>query len=93
MPDNNKIYEQLFYSPQGYWKGESAINKLAEKTNTPQKDARKWLTKQALWQVYLPRPKYIPRPKFDEDRPNAVLQADLLFLPHDTIKRKHTNML
>ena len=41
-----------------------------------------------MWQIYLPAPKYIPRPKFDEERPNAVHQADLLFLPHDRVGRK-----
>ena len=39
--------------------------------------------KQALWQVYLPAPRYIPRPKFDVPVPNKVHQADLLYLPHD----------
>ena len=46
---------------------------------------KKWLVKQALWQIYLPAPKHIPRPKFDVSTLNAVHQADLLFLPHDTL--------
>ena len=46
---------------------------------------KQWLTKQALWQIYLPGPRYIPRPKFDVSLPNAVHQADLLFLPHDKL--------
>ena len=45
--------------------------------------AQNWLMKQALWQVYLPAPRYIPRPKFDVPVPNKVHQADLLYLPHD----------
>ena len=40
---------------------------------------------QALWQIYLPAPRYIPRPKFNVSLPNAVHQADLLFLPHDKL--------
>ena len=39
--------------------------------------------KQAIWQIYLPAPKHIPRPKFNVEISNAVHQADLLFLPHD----------
>ena len=39
--------------------------------------------KHALWQVYLPAPRHIPRPKFDVLVPNEVHQADLLYLPHD----------
>lgn len=43
--------------------------------------------KQAIWQIYLPAPKHIPRPTFDVQSPNAVHQADLLFLPHDRLPR------
>jgi len=43
--------------------------------------------KQAIWQIYLPVPKNIPRPKFDVSSPNSIHQADLLFLPHDRLPR------
>ena len=46
------------------------------------------LKKQAIWQIYLPAPRHIPRPKFDVAVPNEVHQADLLFLPHDRVRRK-----
>ena len=49
--------------------------------------ARNWLGKQALWQIYSPAPRYIPRPKFDVPVPNQVHQADLLYLPHDRPSR------
>jgi hypothetical protein len=45
-------------------------------------------TKQTVWQIYLPAPRRIPLPMFDEDSPNAVHQADLLYLPHDRVGRK-----
>jgi len=35
----------------------------------------------------LPTPKHIPRAKFDVTYPNAVHQADILFLPHDKLPR------
>ncbi|KAK3737889.1 hypothetical protein QZH41_012860 [Actinostola sp. cb2023] len=38
---------------------------------------------EALWQIYLPPPRHVPRPRFDVSEPNEVHQADLLFLPHD----------
>ena len=76
---------KIYYSPKGYWKGMSAIKKLAAAAKVSEDSARAWLTKQALWQVYLPGPKYIPRPKFDVTSPNSVHQADLLFLPHDKL--------
>ena len=78
---------KIYYSPQGYWKGVSAIKKLAEAAKVPEDAAKRWLIKQALWQIYLPAPRYPPRPKFDVSAPNLVHQADLLFLPHDKLPR------
>ena len=74
---------KIYYSPKGYWRGISAIKKLASAAKVSEEDAKNWLKKQAIWQIYLPAPKYIPRPKFDVATPNEVHQADLLFLPHD----------
>ena len=72
-----------YYSPRGYWKGFAAVKKLAKASNVSENEAQSWLEKQALWQIYLPPPRDIPRPKFDISVPNEVHQADLLFLPHD----------
>ena len=83
---SSRIYNKLtkiYYSPQGYWKGFAAIKKLAQAAKVSEDVAQNWLMKQALWQVYLPAPRYIPRPKFDVPVPNKVNQADLLYLPHD----------
>ena len=63
---------KIYYSPKGYWKGMAAIKKLANTAKVSEDVAKRWLTKQALWQVYLPGPHYIPRPKFDVASPNAV---------------------
>ena len=78
---------KIYYSPQGYWKGISAIKKLAEAAKVPENVSKQWLYKQALWQIYLPAPRHVPRPKFDVAAPNSVHQADLLFLPHDKLPR------
>ena len=56
---------KIFYSPQGYWKGVSAIKKLADAAKVPENVAKQWLYKQAIWQICLPAPRYVPRPKFD----------------------------
>ena len=66
------------YSPKGYWKGFGAIKKLAQAAKVSADGAKQRLFKQALRQIYLPAPRYIPRPKFDVPTPNAVQQADLL---------------
>ena len=77
--------EKVYYSAKGYWKGYAAIEKLSRAAGVSEQDAKEWLTKQALWQIYLAPPEYIPRPRWTVSKPNQVHQADLLFLPHDTI--------
>ena len=74
---------KIYYSPQGYWRGISVIKKLADAAKVPENVVKQWLYKQPIWQIYLPAPRYVPRPKFDVATPNLVHQADLLFLPHD----------
>ena len=61
------------------------MKKLAAAAKVGEVAIKQWLAKQALWQIYLPAPRHIPRPKFDVFSPNAVHQADLLFLPHDKL--------
>ena len=49
------------------------------------------VTEQPLYQIYLPAPKYIPRPNASMSRfakPNDIHQSDLLSLPHDKFKKK-----
>ena len=77
--------EKVYYSAKGYWKGHAAIEKLSRAAGVSEQDAKEWLEKQAMWQIYLPSPEYIPRPHWTVSKPNQVHQADLLFLPHDTI--------
>ena len=80
--------DKVYYSAKGYWKGHAAIQKLSKEARVSEEEAKKWLEKQALWQIYLARLEYIPRPRWTVSKPNQVHQADLLFLPHDTFKRK-----
>ena len=77
-----------YYSPNGYWKDLAAVKKLSKASKVSDEVALAWLKKQAMWQIYLPPPCYIPRSMFDEDRPNTIHQAGLFFLPHDRVGRK-----
>ena len=79
------------YIINGYWKGYSAISKLADAAKVSEDNAKEWLEKQALWQIYLPAPKYIPRPHWRVDKLNKIHQADLLFYPMTHIGRKLVN--
>ena len=83
----NKKLSRIYYSPKGFWKGLSAVKKLSQEAGVSEDKAKLWMMKQAIWQIYLPAPKNIPRPTFDVNYPNAVHQADLLFLLHDQLPR------
>ena len=88
--DNKRVakLQGIYYSPNGYSRGLAAVKKLAATAKVSEANARSWLKKQAIYQIYLPAPRYIPQPMFDEDSPNAVHQADLLYLPHDRVGRR-----
>ena len=81
----------MYYSDGGYWRGKSAIQRLAKASRSTKEEAEKWLLKQPLYQIYLPAPKYNPRPNASMSlfaKPNDIHQSDLLSLPHDKFKKK-----
>ena len=82
----DKKFEQLYYSDDEYWRGKSAIHKLAKASGSTKKEAERWLLKQPLYKIYLPAPKYILWPNASMSlyaKPNDIHQADILYLPHD----------
>ena len=88
-------FAEIYYSPEGYWKGVSAIKKIAEAGKVPEDVVKQWLFKQEIWQIYLPALRYVPRPKFDLATPNSVHQADLVFFYLMTsflVEERFTNM-
>ena len=87
----DKKFKQIYYSDDGYWRGKSAIQKLAKASDSTKEEAEKWLLRQPLHQIDLPVPKYIPRPNASMSlfaKPNDIHQSDLLSLPHDKVKKK-----
>ena len=80
----------IYYKPENLWHGKIAIDKLVTISGITEEKVKEWIYKQAIWQIYLPAPKYIPRHATggDELRANDIHQADLLFLPHDTVNGK-----
>ena len=80
--------QRTYYSPKGYWKGLAAIKNLSKSARVSEDVAREWLEKQAIWQIYLPPFRLIPRQKFDISVPNNTHQVDLLYLPHDKVRGK-----
>ena len=57
--DGRQTLEDLL-QPQGVLKWLAAMKYLAAAAKVSEDVAKRWLTKQALWQVYLPGPRYIP---------------------------------
>ena len=87
----DKKFKQIYHSDGGYWRGKSAIQRLAKASGSTKEEAEKWLLKQPLYQIYLPAPKYIPRPNASMSlfaKPNDIHQSDLLSLLHDKFKKK-----
>ena len=87
----DKKFKQIYYSDDGYWRGKSAIQKLAKSSGSTKEEAEKWLLKQPLYQIYLPPPKYVPRPNASMSlfaKPNNIHQADILYLLHNKFKKK-----
>ena len=87
----DKKFKQIYYSDGGYWREKSAIQRLAKASGSTKEEAEKWLLKQPLYQIYLPAPKYIPRPNASMSlfaKPNDIHQSDLLSLLHDKFKKK-----
>ena len=87
----DKKFKQIYYSDYGYWRGKSTIHKFAKASGSTKEEAERWLLKQSLYQIYLPPPKYVPRPYASMSlfaKPNDIHQSDLLSLPHDKFKKK-----
>ena len=79
----DKKFEQIYFSDDGYWRGKCAIQKLYKASGSTKEEAEKWLLRQPLYQIYLPPPKYIPRPNASMSlfaKPNDIHQSDLLSL-------------
>ena len=74
-----------YYQPNHLWKGKKAIKKLADLSKEKPKAVKKWLAKQAFWQVHLPPPRRVDRPHYEVEVPNEMHQFDVLYMPKDTL--------
>ena len=87
----DKKFKQIYYSDNDYLRGKSVIQKLSRASGSMKEEAERWLLKQPLYQIYLPTPKYIPRPNSSMSlyaKPNDIHQVDILYLPHDRFEKK-----
>ena len=75
------IYYQLYH----LWKGQKTIRKLRELSKEKPAVIKKWLSRQAIWQVHLSPPKRVDRLNYEVTIPNWMHQFDLLYLPSDIL--------
>ena len=77
--------DKIYYQPNHLWKGQKAVKKLKELSGEKPKTVKRWLSRQAFWQVHLPAPKRVDRPHYQVTIPNEMHQFDLLYMPLDTL--------
>ena len=77
--------ESIYYQPGHLWKGKKAIKELVTLSKEKPKSVKKWLSKQAFWQVHSPPPKRVDRPHYEVTVPNKVHQFDVLYMPQDKL--------
>jgi hypothetical protein len=89
--EQNYILQQIYYHPCGYYRTPEKLwaKVQAEGHDFNISDITEWLHKQAIWQIHSPIPKYVPQVSFNKiTRPNMYHQADILYMPYDTVDRK-----
>ena len=77
--------DKIYYQPNHLWKGQKAVKKLKELSREKPKAVKKWLSRQAFWQVRLPAPKRVDGPHYQVTIPNEMHQFDLLYMHSDTL--------
>jgi len=83
--------QKLYYCPEGYYRTVNKLHEASEKAgyDFTLDEVRMWLEKQAVHQIHMPPPRYIPRVSFNSIQiPNECHVADVLYLPHDKIGNK-----
>ena len=90
--DRKLALQKLYYQPRGYYRTAKKLLDACEKASyldISKDDINEWLDKQALHQIHKPQPRFIPRASFNNIQiPNECHQADILYMPHDTINKK-----
>lgn len=78
---------EVYYAPGGF-QGITALHSRLPKGAASKERVRGWISSQKVGRYMQTQPPKEVFAHFTEDRPNAIHQADLLFLPHDKFGRK-----
>lgn len=87
----NIVLRKIYYDVKGYHQSAKKLLLDAKKQgyNFNLKDVEEFLHRQAIWQIHSPPPKYIPQFSYiDITHPNDYHQADILYMPHDVVRKK-----
>ena len=68
--------DKIYYQPNHLWKGQKAVKTLKELSGEKPKAVKRWLSRQAFWQVHLPAPKRVDRPHYEVTTPNDSLYGN-----------------
>ena len=80
--------QKIYYHPSGYQRTSKKLYKVSQKTGFDfmMDEINNWLERQVIYQIYKPCPKFIPYVSFNNITvPMEVIQADILYLPHDNV--------
>src|SRR5215216_3707112 len=80
--------QKIYYQPSGYQRTAKKLHEASLKTgfDFTLNEVCDWLERQAVYQIHMPHPKYIPRASFSSITiPNEVQHADVLYMPYDKV--------
>ena len=82
--------KKIYYQPIGYHRNAKKLFEASIKAgyDFTIDEVKDWLERQAVHQIHMPRPRYIPCASFTSiTTPNEVHQADVLYMPYDKVGR------
>src|SRR5687767_238495 len=90
--DRHLALQRLYYRPEGLYQNVKGLWDACKKAGYSLIDVKKWLDRQAMYQIFRPSPKHIPYASYSKiTKPNTVHQCDLIEIPYD--EDVNTNLL
>src|SRR3954447_25917019 len=83
--DCHLALQKLYYHPEGLYQNVKGLQDACKKTGYSFlfTDVKKWLDRQAIYQIFRPSPKHIPYASYSKiTKPNTVHQCDLIEIPY-----------
>jgi hypothetical protein len=82
--DRHLVLQKLYYRPEGLYQNVKGLWDACKKAGYSLIDVKKWLDRQAMYQIFRPSPKHIPYASYSKiTKPNTVHQCDLIEIPYD----------